>query len=169
MNSISTGLAIALVFSAGSALAQEGDNGRAYGMAGCGLGSQLFNQNKAIDQILAATTNGSFGTQTFGITSGTSNCTQGGVAVEVKQQGAFFETNFREIQADAARGGGDYLAAMGALMGCDREVLPVVFETARRDFDQVFPNETIAPMDAFVSFKGSMKGRSELAEKCAAL
>src|SRR6266545_2071443 len=45
-----------------------------YGLAGCGLGSMLIGSKPGIVQIFAATTNGSFGTQTFGITSGTSNC-----------------------------------------------------------------------------------------------
>src|SRR5512137_902647 len=45
-----------------------------YGAAGCGLGSMAFNKQPGIFQILAATTNSLTGTQTFGITSGTSNC-----------------------------------------------------------------------------------------------
>ena len=45
-----------------------------YGTAGCGLGSMIFGDQKGAIQILAATTNSIFGTQTFGITTGTSNC-----------------------------------------------------------------------------------------------
>ena len=44
-----------------------------YGTAGCGLGSLVFGNQKGIVQIFAATTNGLFGSQTFGITTGTSN------------------------------------------------------------------------------------------------
>ena len=44
---------------------------------GCGLGSMAFEGNDGlISQVSAATTNGTSGNQTFGITSGTSNCTQ---------------------------------------------------------------------------------------------
>ena len=39
-----------------------------YGLAGCGLGSMLIGSKPGIVQIFASTTNGSFGTQTFGIT-----------------------------------------------------------------------------------------------------
>ena len=49
-----------------------------YGSAGCGLGSLVFKQNDGT-QILAATTNGTFGSQTFGITFGTSNCNSKGM------------------------------------------------------------------------------------------
>ena len=37
-----------------------------YGTAGCGLGSMAFGNQKGFIQVLAATTNGLFGTQTFG-------------------------------------------------------------------------------------------------------
>ena len=43
-----------------------------YGMAGCGLGSMLFGDGGL--QTSAATTNGIVANQSFGITSGTSNC-----------------------------------------------------------------------------------------------
>ena len=50
------------------------------GMAGCGLGSVLFgNQNTVLMQLLAATTNGILWNQSFGITTGTLNCSTGGV------------------------------------------------------------------------------------------
>ena len=42
---------------------------------GCGLGSMAFEgQNGLMSQTAAATTNGIFGNQTFGITSATLNC-----------------------------------------------------------------------------------------------
>src|SRR5262245_22752963 len=48
-----------------------------YGAAGCGLGSVFFGSKPGFIQVLAATTNGTSGNQTFGITSGTSNCDTG--------------------------------------------------------------------------------------------
>ncbi|HMX95743.1 MAG TPA: DUF3015 family protein, partial [Elusimicrobiota bacterium] len=49
-------------------------------MGGCGLGYVLFgnNDNTPVMQILAATTNGTSANQTFGMTSGTSGCTEDG-------------------------------------------------------------------------------------------
>ena len=47
---------------------------------GCGLGTMLFDGQQGIaPQVLAVTTNGTSGNQTFGITSGTLGCTQDGV------------------------------------------------------------------------------------------
>ena len=43
--------------------------------SGCGLGATVFEgQSGLFPNVLAATTNGTFGNQTFGLTSGTSGC-----------------------------------------------------------------------------------------------
>ena len=44
-----------------------------YKSAGCGLGSMIIKDDGFV-QVFAATTNATSGSQTFGITSGTSNC-----------------------------------------------------------------------------------------------
>ena len=46
----------------------------AYGPAGCGLGSIVMGSKPGFMQVFAASTNGCSGSQTFGITTGTSNC-----------------------------------------------------------------------------------------------
>ena len=45
-----------------------------YGDAGCGFGSMIFGNQAGFMQVFAATTNGTSGSQTFGITTGTLNC-----------------------------------------------------------------------------------------------
>src|SRR5262245_61167540 len=61
----------------------------AYGQAGCGLGSMLFGKdNSKLMQVLAATTNGIGGNQSFAIPSGTSNCTEAGVVKAEREQAA---------------------------------------------------------------------------------
>ena len=56
-----------------------------YGMAGCGLGSVVISDDGFL-QVFAATTNGTSYSQSFGITSGTSNCVEKGVVKMDKQQ-----------------------------------------------------------------------------------
>lgn len=87
-----------------------------YGTAGCGLGSIVFGSKPGFVQVFAATTNSTFGTQTFGITSGTSNCT-GGV-VSVASTRAFVETNREAVAKDIARGSGETLEGLAKLAGC---------------------------------------------------
>ena len=90
-----------------------------YGMAGCGLGSMIFGPvNEPVAQVLAATTNGTLATQTFGISSGTSNCVSGGVIRAEREQAAFAEVNFDDLKRDMAAGGGEYLRSFSSLLGC---------------------------------------------------
>ena len=67
-----------------------------YGSAGCGLGSLVFKKND-MTQVLAATTNGTFWSQTFGITFGTSGCNaQGMVKVSMARE-SFIEANYKDL------------------------------------------------------------------------
>jgi hypothetical protein len=86
--------------------------------AGCGLGSQFFKENRPVDQVLAATTNGSLGNQTFGITTGTLGCSSGGLIKASKEREVFTATNLRTLEKELAAGRGEYSAALAALTGC---------------------------------------------------
>ena len=76
MKRIVTLAAVVALVAPSLALAKGGN----HPMAGCGLGYVLFghNDNSPIMQVLAATTNGISGNQTFGMTTGTSGCTDDG-------------------------------------------------------------------------------------------
>ncbi|MFX4543447.1 DUF3015 family protein, partial [Acinetobacter baumannii] len=74
--------------------------------AGCGLGRLRFKEDKPVHQILAATTNGTFGNQTFGITPGTLGCTSGGLIKASKERQVFTAANFRALEKELAAGKG---------------------------------------------------------------
>ncbi len=86
-----------------------------YGTAGCGLGSVIFGNTAGIVQIFAATTNGTSATQTFGITSGTSNCTGGGAQASIRN---FIDANKEVLAKDMARGSGETIKSLASLGGC---------------------------------------------------
>ncbi len=90
-------------------------SGQGYGLAGCGLGSIVFGEAPGIIQVIAATLNGFSGTQTFGITSGTSNCGESG---KVARAHDFIQVNKVALDNDLARGNGESVAALGEVMGC---------------------------------------------------
>src|SRR5262245_36738363 len=104
------------VLGAVSTTASTPAQARAYGPAGCGLGSLIFEPNSGFTQVFAATTNGTFGTQTFGITSGTSNCAGGGGGSASAK--AFVETNRVALAKDIARGQGETIDSLSRLAGC---------------------------------------------------
>ncbi|MDF3820036.1 DUF3015 family protein [Leptospira sp. 96542] len=86
-----------------------------YGMAGCGLGSLVFQPKD--NQVLAATTNGT-GVQTSGITSGTSNCTADGVAQKEHAREIYVHMNFDSLEQEIAQGKGEKLSNLATLFEC---------------------------------------------------
>jgi len=74
---------------------------------GCGLGSMVFEgQNGLMSQTAAATTNGIFGNQTFGITSGTLNCERYKDFAYNEKVDTFVAQNMDNLARDIARGQG---------------------------------------------------------------
>ena len=137
------------------------NTGRGYGTAGCGLGSLIFEPGSGFTQIFAATTNGSFGTQTFGITSGTSNCVdaEGGTA----SAKAFIETNRPAIAKDIARGQGETIDSLTRLGGCSDA--RAVGASLQKNFEQVFPSAAMTDQDVSNSVVGALRADASLACK----
>ena len=100
----------------GLAMAANPDTG-----PGCGLGKLAWgdykNQKNIAPQVLMATTNGTFGSQTFGISSGTSGCTNDGQVMSESKTIMFAEMNFENLSQEMAQGQGEHLASMATLMG----------------------------------------------------
>src|SRR5882762_2292892 len=80
-------------------------------MAGCGLGYLLLSNkdNSKVTQVLGATTNGTFGTQTFGISSGTSGCTEDGAVKFAKATEVYADVNLDSLRREMAMGKGEYV------------------------------------------------------------
>jgi Protein of unknown function (DUF3015) len=138
----------------GKALAQE----PMYGTAGCGLGSMVIGAKPGIVQIFAATTNGTFGTQTFGITSGTSNCgTSGGATASTKN---FVETNRAVVAKDIARGQGETIATLSSLAGC-RDTRSVG-SSLQKNFKRIFPDPAIGDREVATNVVSALKSDESL-------
>lgn len=86
---------------------------------GCGLGSIIIkNQNTVVLQVLAATTNAT-GSQTFGITSGTSNCDKPSNFVSNDKLNKFVSENMDELAMDISAGQGETLTTVAKLMNVE--------------------------------------------------
>lgn len=108
---------------------------------GCGLGSRAWQgESGRIPQILAVTTNGFFGNQTFGISSGTSGCDPNGTISGGKQGRmlSFLENNMEQFALDASRGKGETLATIAGILEVDEAK---VAHVAKANFDALFPTE----------------------------
>ena len=110
---------------------------------GCGLGSMAWRGQRGIGpQVLAATTNGSFGTQTFGISSGTSGCDQNGRITGGTQRMVlnFLENNMEQYALDASRGEGETLDTLAGIMEVDKSELAA---KVHDNFAFIFPNDNV--------------------------
>lgn len=149
-------VAAAMLCTAGQSRAADQ---RVYGAAGCGLGSMIFGNQKGGVQILAATTNGTAGNQTFGITTGTLNC--GDTMLGSSSAKAFIETNREALAKDISRGQGETVKNLTTLAGCSDA--SAVGATLQKNFSQIFPNEKVANeqvSDSILSTLRSEKGLS---------
>jgi hypothetical protein len=109
-------------------------------MAGCGLGSLLFGDSPSkLEQIFGATTNGTSGNQTFGITSGTSNCDPKAGPAGAK---IYIETNREALAKDASRGSGETLSGLATLAGCTDA--GAVGHALQSNFTTIFPHVGVA-------------------------
>ncbi len=136
---------------AGFAMASSAAN---YGMAGCGLGSIVMGAKGS--QVSAATTNGTSYSQMFGITTGTSNCAEDGVALRQSEVNSFAEANFESLKSEMAQGQGENLEVLASLMGCDASRLG---SAVRADYGSIFDRADVTP--------GMMLDRVEASASCA--
>jgi hypothetical protein len=110
--------------------------GGAYGTAGCGLGSLAFGSQPGAIQIVAATLNGT-GMQTFGITTGTSNCGSGAMASNGTRN--FVEANREVLAKDMSRGQGETIGALTWMAGCSNS--QAVGAALQSRYSTIIPNE----------------------------
>jgi len=133
--------------------------------AGCGLGAQLFKENRPVDQVLAATTNGCFGTQTFGITTGTLGCSSGGVIKSSREREVFTATNFRALEQELAAGSGQYEASLAAMTGCKAGAF-AAFAKAR--YEKLFPSEKTTSTELLNNLDKEISSDPAMAKACGA-
>ena len=123
---------------------------------GCDLGTTVWAGKSGLGpQILAVTTNGTSGNQTFGITSGTLGCDSNEqiASAEVRQLAA---ANIDNLAKDMARGEGETLASLAAAMKVDAGDQPLLFATLKSNFTRIFPTDSVSVDDVLVSIHGVM-------------
>src|SRR5690606_39621856 len=130
---------LALALTAPAALAQDGETANS---AGCGLGTMVFEGQQGIaPQVLAVTTNGTSGNQTFGITSGTLGCTQDGVVRSPTEVRVLLMSSLDNLADDMARGDGETLESLAALLAVEDQDKPRLLAATQGHSGRVVRNE----------------------------
>ena len=133
--------------------------------AGCGLGSMLFKEQKPVHQILAATTNGCFGNQTFGITTGSLGCTSGGLITVSKEREVFVATNLRAIERELAAGKGQYAVSLASLSGCGSKSEEFLSLSKAR-YENLFSSPSIGAAEFLKNLDKEIAADATLSKAC---
>ncbi len=109
-----------------------------YGMAGCGLGSMIFEDQPGKIQILAVTTNDIVVPQTSAISTGSMNCNDSPTTAAV---GKYIEVNQVALQKDVAKGNGETLSALLTLWKCDSQ--SEVGSTLQKNYSEIYNSNNL--------------------------
>jgi Protein of unknown function (DUF3015) len=155
-------IAVAVALPASAMAAGENNIGS------CGWGSKLFDgQSGVAPQVLAVTTNGTFGNQTFAITSGTSGCTQDGAVKSSWKTALFIDGNKEMLARDMSVGSGETLDSLAHLMGVEAQDRAAFNQVAKENLSKIFAADSTA--DIMTSFRQVLSGNEQLARYTAAL
>lgn len=131
---------------------------------GCGLGTQVWQgQSGLAPKVLGATTNGTSGNQTFGITSGTLGCSSDGVITASARTSLFASANIDRLAREMAMGEGETLETLAHLMGIENADHAAFFELTKSHFGQIFHADEVTAGDMLVQIDRLMSDDSRLA------
>jgi hypothetical protein len=134
------------VFVVSSAFAaSKSTAGEAKRNTGCGLGTMLWKNeadNSSLFQAFQATTNGT-GIQTFGISSGTSECQQPAKFASNDRLNEFVVANMDNLAKDIAMGRGETLDTFAELMQIPAEKRAEFYQKLQTSFAKIFTSENV--------------------------
>lgn len=131
--------------------------------AGCGLGSQLFDgQNGLAPNVLAATTNGLSGNNTFGMTTGTLGCNSGDTVMAAA--GEFLDSNMERVARDMSTGQGESLETLAALIGVEDADKATFYSVSKANFSSIYSRNDVSSEEVLASLKAVMLSNETLAK-----
>ncbi len=136
-----------------------------YGPAGCGLGSLAIGPQPGFSQVFASTTNGFSGSQTFGISSGTSNCVPSNREEAAIYQKQFMSFNLYSLTKEIAQGDGEFLRAFVGLLGCEHSRFNTVSHHLQKNHSMYF--KAAGAENILQNIKLDLSRDPEIYSKCA--
>ncbi len=137
-----------------------------FGDAGCGLGSMAFGNEAGAVQVLASTTNGTFGSQTFGITTGTSNCSPEGLVKLDQEREVFAQKNYSSLVREMAAGEGENLETLAGLFGCSQDTRNAFGSLVQDNFGSIVKSDTTSSNEMLTELKSQLINHNTLSKSC---
>lgn len=115
-----------------------GASSLAFAQPGCGVGAMIWKGQSGIaPHVLAATTNGTFGNQTFGMSTGTLGCDTNEA---VQSMAMYMDSNIDKIARDMSRGEGENLDTLAVLLNVEQKDRAEFRKLLQDNFATVFPS-----------------------------
>jgi hypothetical protein len=139
-------------------------------VGGCGLGSMVFKGQSGIaPQVMAVTTNGTSGNQTFGISTGTLGCTPDGTVSSNMKTAMFIENNKQQLARDMSVGSGETLASLSHLMGIEAKDQAAFNRAAKDNLARIFTTDQVATEQVIVALREVLASDAQLSRYQTAL
>ena len=111
---------------------------------GCGVGTMIFEgKDGLISQLCATVTNGIFGNQTFGITSGTLGCEAFNSIASNQKVELFIAHNMDNLVNDISEGNGEYINTLAVLLEIPEENRNEFYTTMQANFSKIFTSADV--------------------------
>jgi len=112
---------------------------------GCGLGTQVIkNPNSAVMYALQATTNGTSGNQTFGITFGSLGCKKVKFVMNDRAQ-EFVASNMDALAKDISKGQGEALSTLAELLKVEDKA--AFYAALQENYNSIYANSQVEMAD----------------------
>lgn len=149
MKKATLGLVLCTMLPIGTAMADDD--------IGCGLGTQVMaGKQGVVYKVLGATTNGTFGNQTFGISSGTLGCSSDGVIKAEVRRSMFASANVDQLAAEVAAGRGETLTTLASLYQIEAADRDAFYALAQREYAQLFAKADATTGDVLAALDAAM-------------
>jgi len=120
-------------------------------------------------QACAGITNGTSGNQTFGVSSGTSGCTQNGTVNSTWKTTMFIDGNKERLARDMSTGNGETLDSLAHLIGVRDEDRAKFNRALQENFSRIFPSENVSTEQVVVALKDVLASNHDLAQYAASV
>ncbi|HTN34017.1 MAG TPA: DUF3015 domain-containing protein [Marinobacter sp.] len=137
-----------------------------FAQPGCGVGAMIWKGQSGIaPHVLAATTNGTFGNQTFGMTTGTLGCQTN---QSVQSMALYMNGNVDKVARDMSRGAGENLDTLAVLLGVDSADKDAFRKLLQDNFATIFPSSDTTSGEAVDAIVALLEKNDSLSKYVAA-
>lgn len=138
---------------------------------GCGLGKMVWadykGQKEVLPQLLMATTNTSTGSQTTGISSGISGCTNDGRIMSHEKTNVFMNAMSENLEQEMAQGRGEHLASLATVLGIPHDRHTEFFALCQHVYESSIRDGESTPTALLNALRSAMARDQVLAQTVA--